>query len=350
MMTTPFSSGSMPAGGVSNFEREALARIQAIPGVQSAAIVSVAPLHGQGNLPAQREGHPEDSIGGTEYRGVSSGYFSTMQIAIERGRVFSEADFNSSSPVAVINETLARRWWPNGNPVGDHVIIGEFQGRDVIRPPEPPREIIGVVADTKVTGVAQPARPMVYVPASQSLTLSGSTDWVVRTSAPGGIAQSLRKAITDVAPEQRVVDVQPMTQLISASVAQTNFEALLMGAFGLLALTLTLVGVYGVLSFHVGQRTHELGVRMALGAKPGDILHLVIGRAAGLTGIGIAIGIGGALSSARLMESLLYQVRPTDPWVFSGTAVLVLFVAMLAAYIPARRAMRVDPMVALRYE
>ena len=350
MMTTPFASGSMPRGGVWNFEREALARIEAIPGVESAALVSVAPLHGQGNLPAQREGHPEDSIGGMEYRAVSSGYFSTMQIATERGRVFNEADFNSSNPVAVVNQTLADAWWPKRNPIGDHVVVGEFQGRDFIRPPESPREIIGVVADTKVMQISRPARPMIYVPASQSLLVFGSTDWVVRAGASAGMAAALRKAVSDVAPEQRIVELQPMTQLTSASVAQPNFEAMLMGAFGALALALTLVGVYGVLSFQVVQRTHDLGVRIALGAKPRDVMGLVISKAAKLTAIGVATGIGGALGSARLMESLLYQVRPTDPWVFSGTAVLVLLVAMLAAYIPARRATRVDPMVALRFE
>jgi putative ABC transport system permease protein len=350
MMATPFASGSVPPSGVWNFEREALARIEAIPGVESAALVSVAPLHGQGNLPAQRESHPEDSIGGMEYRAVSSGYFSTMQIATERGRVFNEGDFNSSNPVAVINQTLADAWWPKRNPIGAHVVVGEFQGRDFIRPPESPREIIGVVADTKVMQISRPARPMIYVPASQSLLAFGSTDWVVRAGAPAGIAEALRKAVSDVAPEQRIVDLQPMTQLISTSVAQPNFEAMLMGAFGALALALTLVGVYGVLSFQVVQRTHDLGVRIALGAKPRDVMGLVISKAAKLTAIGVATGIGGALGSARLMESLLYQVRPTDPWVFIGTAVLVLLVAMLAAYIPARRATRVDPMVALRYE
>jgi len=350
LFSTPFSSAAPPAGGVWNFEREALARIEAIPGIQSAAIVSVAPLHGQGNLPVQREGHPEDSIGGTEYRGISSGYFSTMQIAVQRGRAFNEGDFSSSSPVAVINETLARRWWPGGNPIGDHVVVGEFQGRNVMQPPEPPREVIGVVADTKGARISQPARPMIYVPAPRSLTMGGSADWVVRAASPAGIADALLKAITSLAPEQRVVDLQPMSELISDSVAQPNFEALLMGAFGALALALTLVGVYGVLSFQVSQRTHELGIRMALGARPRDVMRLVIGKAAILSGLGVAIGIGSALGLSRLMTSLLYQVKPTDPWIFAGAALLVLIVAMLAAYVPARRAMRVDPMVALRYE
>ncbi|HYL64080.1 MAG TPA: ABC transporter permease [Candidatus Methylomirabilis sp.] len=350
LFSTPFSSATPPAGGVWNFEREALARIEAIPGVQSAAVVSVAPLHGQGNLPTQREGHSENSIGGMEYRAVSSNYFTTMEIAIDRGRAFNQADFSSSTPVAVIDETLARRWWPNGNPIGDHVVVGEYQGRNVMQPTEPPREIIGVVADTKGMQISQPARPMIYVPASQSLMMGGSTDWVVRATAPAGIADALQKAITAIAPEQRVVDLEPFSQLISDSVAQPNFEALLMGAFGALALALTLVGVYGVLSFQVSERTHELGVRMALGARPRDVMRLVIGKAAILAGLGVAIGVGAALGLSRLMTSLLYQVKPTDPWIFAGAALLVLIVAMLAAYVPARRAMRVDPMVALRYE
>ncbi len=349
LMHTPFRS-SMSDANVWNFERNALARIQAIPGVQSAAIVSVAPLHGQGNLPAQRDGHPEDSIGGTEYRPISSNYFSTMGIPVLRGRAFEQSDFSSSAPVAVINETLARDWWGSQNPLGDRIVIGEYQGRQYLPTPQPPLQIVGVVADVKGMLLNRPAPAMVYVPALQGLAINGSTDWLIQTSAPAGLAAALRKAITDVAPDQRIVDLEPMTQLISASVAQPNFEALLMGTFGALALILTLVGVYGVLSFQVVQRTHEIGIRIALGATRGNVMRLVIVRATTLAVIGVAIGIGAAFGLARLMASLLYQVAPTDATIFAAVAVLVLAVAMLASYIPARRAMRVDPMVALRHE
>ncbi len=351
LMHTPFTPNIATSdANVWNFERQALARIEAIPGVRSAAIVSVAPLHGHGNIPVQRDGHPEDSIGGTEYRSISSNYFSTMRIPILRGRAFQESDFAASAPVAVINETLAHDWWPGQNPIGDRIVVGEYQGHQIFKVPEPPQQIIGVVADVKGMLLDKPAPAMVYVPASQGLIMNDATDWVIRTSAPAGIASSLRNAITGVAPNQRIVDLEPMTQLISTSVAQPDFLALLMGTFGSLALLLTLVGVFGVLSFQVAQRTHEIGIRVALGATQRDVWRLIIGKAVKVAAIGVLMGLVAAFGLTRLMASVLYQVQPTDPLVFASVAVLVLLTALVAAYIPARRAMRVDPVVALRYE
>jgi putative ABC transport system permease protein len=180
--------------------------------------------------------------------------------------------------------------------------------------------------------------------------MSSSTDWVIRTSATAGIGSALRKAITDISPDQRIVDLEPMSHLISTSVALPSFLAVLMGSFGGLALLLTLVGVYGILSFQIAQRTHDIGVRIALRATRRQIWSLVIARAAEVAAIGVVIGHLAAFGLTRLMGSLLYNVQPTDPLIFAIVQVLVLFVALLAAYMPARRAMRVDPMVALRYE
>jgi len=350
VMQTPFAANASGAG-IWNFEREALARIQAIPGVQSVAIVSVAPLHGRMNLPAQRDGHPEDSIGGTELRTISSNYFSTMEIPFLRGRGFEQSDIGASAPVAIINETLARDWWPGQNPIGDHVVLGEYQGRQYIQIPQAAREIIGIVADTKGMLLDRPAPPMIYLPMSEgSFTFNGSTDWVVRAGAPAGIAPALRKAIADVAPEQRILDLQPMRQLVSGSVAQPNFEALLVSTFGSLALILTLVGVYGVFSFQVAQRRHEIGMRVALGASPRQIWRLIIGKAAALAAAGVLMGLLAALGLTRLMKSLLFGVQPADLATLAPLVILVMVVALLAAYVPARRAMKVDPMVALRHE
>ncbi|MGH9727217.1 MAG: ADOP family duplicated permease [Candidatus Acidiferrales bacterium] len=223
LMHTPFRPNEFDAR-IWNFERQALERIQAIPGVQSAAAVSVAPLHGQLNIPVQRDGHSEDSIGGTEYRSITSDYFSTMGIPILRGRRFQQSDFAPLSPVALINETLARAWWPGQNPIGDRILIGVYHGHQLFPTPAPPRQIIGVVADVKGPLLRSPAPAMVYVPASQG-SANKSTDWVIRTSAPAGLASALRKAVTSVAPDQRITDLEPMTQLISGSVAETNFEA-----------------------------------------------------------------------------------------------------------------------------
>ncbi|HLW83220.1 MAG TPA: ABC transporter permease [Candidatus Acidoferrales bacterium] len=348
LMHTPFRS-NMSDAKIWNFERQALARIQSIPGVQSPAIVSVAPLHGQGNVPAQRDGHPENSLS-TEYRAISADYFATMGIPILRGRAFQQTDFTSSAPVAIINETLARDWWSGQNPIGDRVVIGEYKGRQYINIPQPALQVIGVVADVKGRLLDRPAPDMVYVPASQALQMNRSSDWIIRTKASMGIAAALRKAITDISPDQRITDLQPMSQLIGTAVAQPSFLALLMGSFGALALLLTLGGVYGLLSFQIAQRTHEIGVRIALGATRRQIWRLVIGRAAKVAAIGVLIGLFAAFGLTRLMASLLFSVQPIDPLVFASVPILVLFVALLAAYIPARRAMRVDPMVALRHE
>jgi putative ABC transport system permease protein len=351
LMETALAPGhTASAPNAWNLDRQALSQIGAIPGVQSAAIVSIAPLHGRGNLPAQRDGHPENSIGGTEYRAISLDYFTTMGIAVLRGRDFQESDFSSSEPIALINETLARDWWHGGSPIGDRIVVGKFRGQEIPEILESPREIIGVVADVKGMELGHPAPPMVYVPASQAINLNGSMDWVVRTRASAGIATALQAAIKDDASGRQVADIEPMTQLISASVAQPNFEATIMGMFGGLALVLTLVGVYGVLSFQVGQRAHEIGIRMALGASRRNVSLLVIGKAAKLAAAGVVIGVGGAFGLTRLIANLLYEVKPTDPVIFAAVAILVFVVAMIAAYIPTLRAISIDPLVALRYE
>jgi predicted permease len=349
LMHTPFSP-DMTEPKIQVFERQALERIRAIPGVQAAAVVSVAPLHGQGNIPVERAGYPQDSIGGTEYRSISSDYFSTMGIPLLRGRGFQAADFTSSTQIAVINETLARDWWPDQDPIGDRIVIGEYEGHQYLQIAQPVLEVVGVVADTKGMLMKKPAPAMVYVPASNAVMQNDSTDWVVRTSVRAGIEAPLEKAITDTAPDQRIVDLEPMTQLLGSSVADANFEALLTGTFGALALILTLVGVYGVLSFQIAQRAQEIGLRFALGATRRDVWHLFLGKAARIGVMGVLIGLLAALALTRLMASLLYEVRPTDPAIFSSVSILVLLVALTAAYIPARRAARVDPVVSLRYE
>jgi putative ABC transport system permease protein len=347
VMETPFAPGTPAAAKPWEFERQALERVVAVPGVRAAAVVSVAPLHGQNNFPVQRDGHPENSIGATEIRPISSQYFSAMEIPVLRGRSFDEADFAPSTSVVVISEALARAWWGDQDPVGDHLVVGEVNGQ-LLTPNARPLEIVGVVGDVKGMRVSQPVRPTVYVPASSEDMTGSATDFVVRTSTMAGMAPALRQAILEVAPDQRIVDLEPMTQLVSVSVAQPNFEAILMSAFGGLALTLTLVGVYGVLNFQVSQRTHEMGVRIALGAGRRDVLGLIIGQAALLAGLGVVIGASAAWGLTRFMASQLYEVKPTDPAIFAGVGTLVLFVAILAAYLPARRALHIDPIIAVR--
>jgi ABC-type antimicrobial peptide transport system permease subunit len=210
---------------------------------------------------------------------------------------------------------------------------------------------VGVVGDVKGMALDQPAPPMLYVPASQvSSSIHSSTWWVVRGEGNVDLGAALRRAIAGVNSEQRVMNMEPLSDIVARSVARTNFDALLMGMFATLALGLTSVGIYGVLNFYVTERTHEIGIRMALGAAAHDVLNMVVRQGAVLTAIGLAVGLVAALGLTRLMASLLYGVRPTDPVTYIAVSVVLTAVALLASYIPARRATKVDPIVALRYE
>ena len=352
MMSTPFRPPKdMSREALWNSQQEILRRIQALPGVVSAAVVTVPPFIGRSNLPTQREGHPEQGIGGMEIRTISQNYFRTMSIPILQGRGFSDADTAGSEPTVVISENLAWLWWNGASPIGDHVIVGMLGGK-AITPTPMVREIIGVVGNVKGRSMQAPAPPMIYIPVSQAAADSTTppSSWVIRTQKNVNIAAALRTAVTQVNPEQRIDLFGPMQHFVDISVAGPNFDAQLMGLFAALALGLTAVGIYGVLSFHVAQRTHEIGVRMALGATRRDVLRLVVGRGMILVWLGIGIGVAAALGLTRLLRALLFQVQPADFATYAAVAVVLTCVAFFASYVPARRAMRVDPMVALRYE
>ena len=350
-MVTPFApAAKLNAPQVWNFEQQVLGRIKAVPGLTSAAVVTLPPLMGPNNLPTQHEGHPEDSIGGMEYRAISPEYFQTMRIPILQGRGFQETDTASSTPVVVVSETVARAWWKGKNPIGDRLVVGEYDGRQFPEVLEPPREVVGVVGDVKNLAIYEREPTSIYVPASQLFRPPHSTAWVVRASSNPALGAELRRAVTVVNPDQRVLDLQSMSDVVARAVAHPAFDALLMGIFAALALALTSVGIYGVLSFHVARRTQEIGVRMALGAKRGNVLLMVVGQGAFLAAVGIGIGLVGALALSRFLASLLFGVQATDPVTYALVSVTLLAVALAASYIPARRATRVDPMVALRYE
>ncbi len=351
-MVTPLARDAMATPGeVWNFEQQVLERLKVLPGVASAAAVSKLPLTGPANLPTEHEGHPKHSIGGMEYRAVSPEYFRTMQIPILQGRGFQETDTASSTPVAVIGETVARQWWPGKSPIGDRIVVGEYGEHEYAQVLEPPREVVGVVPDVKNLTIDEADPTTVYVPASQLFKpFFGSTAWAVRTSAKIDVGTAMRAAVTGVNPDQRVVDVQSMSDIVAQSVAHPSFNALLMAIFAALALTLTSVGIYGVLSFHVSRRTQEIGIRMALGAKRSNVIFMVAGEGAALAAAGIGIGLVLALALSRFLTSLLSGIAATDPAVYAVVAIALLGVALLASYIPARRAAKVDPLVALRYE
>jgi len=350
-MVTPFApQARATAAQAWNFEQQVLERIQAIPGVSSNAVVSKLPLTGPNNLPTEHEGHPKDSIGGMEYRAISPKYFQTMGIPILRGRGFEEMDTASSTPVAIVSENVARAWWKGKNPIGDRIVVGEYEDRQFPEVLEPPREVVGVVPDVKNLAIDELQPTTVYVPASQLFRPPDSTAWVIHARGSLALGAALRQAVTGVNPDQRVLALQSMSDIVAQQVAHPSFDALLMGIFAALALVLTSVGIYGVLSFHVARRTQEIGVRMALGAERGNVLLMVVGQGALLALVGIGIGLAGALVLSRFLSSLVSGVRTTDPAIYALVALALLAVALLASYIPARRASKVDPMVALRYE
>ena len=350
-MATPFAPvAKLTAPQIWNFEQEVLRRIKGAPGVASAAVISNLPLTGPNNLPTEHEGHPEHSIGGMEQRAVSPQYFQTMRVPILQGRNFQETDTASSTPVAIVSETVARAWWKGGSPIGDRIVVGEYGGRQYPEILEAPREVVGVVADVKNLAIDEAQPTTVYVPASQLSRPPGSTAWVVRANGNPALSAALRGAVAAVNPDQRVLNVQSMSDIVARFVARPTFNALLMGIFATLALVLTSVGIYGVLSFHVARRTQEIGIRIALGARRANVLRMVVAEGVVLVTIGIGIGLAGALALSRFLSSLLSGVRATDISTYAAVSGVLLAVALLASYIPARRATKVDPMVALRYE
>jgi putative ABC transport system permease protein len=350
-MTTPFApAAKLTAPQIWTFEQELLRRIKGAPGVASAAVISNLPLTGPNNLPTEHEGHPEHSIGGMEQRAVSPQYFQTMRIPILQGRNFQETDTTLSTPVAIVSETVARAWWKSGSPIGDRIVVGEYGGRQFPEVLEPPREVIGVAADVKNMAIDEAQPTTVYVPASQLSRPPGSTAWVVRANGNPDLGAALRGAVAAVNPDQRVLNLQSMSDIVARSVARPTFNALLMGIFATLALVLTSVGIYGVLSFHVARRTQEIGIRIALGAKPANVLRMVVTEGVVLVTVGIGIGLAGALVLSRFLSSLLSGVRAYDISTYVAVSGVLLAVALMASYIPARRATKVDPMIALRYE
>jgi putative ABC transport system permease protein len=343
---TPDRAGN--ASARRNFEDTLTERLRTIPGIRGVGAVNLLPLTNQGNFPAQRENHSENSIGGMEIRIVTRAYFETIGTPFLRGRRFGARDTATSSPVILVNETVARTWWPNGNPLGDRLVIGEYQGKDYGK--QAPREVVGVVGDTKSVNLKAPPRPTVYIPIEQALEYDYDLNWVVRADRLAGVADQIRQVVAQVDPRQRIALLRTMDEIVASNTTSSRFDAWLSGMFAGLALTLTAIGVYGLLSFSVARRTSEIGTRMALGASPGSVLRLVLKQGTTLVVIGLILGLAGALAFTRSLSSLLYGVRPNDWTSFAVVSVVLLLVGCMAGYLPARRATKIDPMLALRYE
>lgn len=344
---TPLAPERRQGAARLNFSRALLERLSALPGVRGVAAINVLPLAGRSNLPTQRDGHPEQSIGGMEIRAVTPGYFELMGIPVRRGRSFTDVDGDSSLPAAVINETLARRWWREGDPISDHVLIGRFQGRELLK--DPVREVIGIVGDTKTLTLQDPPRPTIYIPLTQGLP-SSNLAWIVRAGGSAGLAEDLRRAVAEIDAGQRVRRLRAMDDIVASMTASSRFNASLFGIFASIAVLLAAIGLYGVLSFLVAQRFQEIGTRMALGAARGDVLRVFLKQGVVLTAIGLGLGLAAARFLTGWLSSLLYGVQPHDPLSFAAISLLLLLVGVAASYVPAYRATKIDPMVALRCE
>jgi putative ABC transport system permease protein len=334
---------------VRNFWEQLLERVRALPGVESAAVSTHTPMtdsHGRNDITI--EGMAEPGPGNYPHpdgHQVSAGYVQTLGISLLRGRSFNEADKEGAPWVAMINQRLATQFFPNQDSIGKRFMFGHLgTERQPIW-----RTIVGVVADTKLYGLANSSRLEVYIPFLQDP--SSQMDLLVKSRVdPGSMTPAVRSAVYSVDKDQSIASVATMKELINSSIATRRMTLVLLGLFSGLALILGAIGIYGVISYSVAQRTREIGVRMALGAPRAGVFRMVIGQGVKLATIGIVIGILAALGLARLMSSLLYEVSAADFETFAVVAVLLLIVAFAASYIPARRAISVEPIMALRYE
>ena len=276
-------------------------------------------------------------------RAAGVGYFETMKIPLINGRLFDESDTEDSSPVIVIDEKMARSYWQNRNPVGGRIKFGGLDSEN------PWMTIVGVVGSVKQYDLESESRVTMYFPASQAL---GSTMYLVaRTSTvPSSVAASVSSEVRSMDPNVPIFDVKTMDQRLSESLARRRFAMVALGLFAGFALLLAIIGIYGVISYSVAQRTNELGIRLALGASQGNVLGLILTEGFKLALAGIALGVVLSFAVTRFMSSLLFGVRATDLFTFGALSVLLIFVSVLACYLPARRATKVDPLVALRYE
>ncbi len=326
------------------FYSQAVERMEQLPGVTSVGGISWQ-LMGLGSATSFRFGDRPVPAAGEEPTGevrmVTPGWFRTMGVPLLRGRAFTPRDSARAPLVVVINEAAAREFWPGGDPLGKHVLMDWFTDLDA--------EIIGVVGDVRLTALKQPPRATLYWAVEQ--VPNAFMTFMIRSSGdPMQLAGAVRTAIASIDPDQPVAKMQTMDEVVANSLNQPRFTALLLAIFSGVAVTLAVVGIYGVLFYTVSQRTHEIGIRIALGAQRSDVLRMVLSHGMALTLLGVGIGLALALAASRFLQKLLFEVQPTDPITYAGVAVLLATVALVACYIPARRATKVDPMIALHYE
>ncbi len=343
--------------GIYDMTRQVLDRVHAIPGVEAAAASSYLPLEGGLGLGFVIQGRPLTNgpvHGGAGWNYVTPRFFDVFRIPIVRGRGFTERDTAAAPQVVIINEAFAKKYWKDGNPIGQRLLIGGGMGPGFA---QAPREIIGVAGDARDAGLNADPFPTTFVPLSQVpdayMALNNRfmpLNWVVRSKvAPFSLSQPVQGAFQEVA-DLPVAHVRTMDQIVSQSTARDRFNTIVLGIFAFLAILLASIGLYGLMSYSVEQRTMEFGIRLALGAEFSLLRNMVVRQAMALAGIGVLIGAAAAYGLTRLMASLLFNVKPTDPAVFGSVIAVLSTIALLAAYLPARRVLRIDPVVALRYE
>ena len=349
-MTLP-ASAYPDADRVKLTELQVVQRLREIPGVMSASAISNLPMQGLWWITFTPEGPPLPQMPVASNALVLPGFFEAMRIPLRAGRVFNERDARSTPGVVIINQTMARKYYGNANPVGRQWQWGPRDSR------VPPREIVGVVADVKQSTLDEEPTSSVYQPVLQQDTTGQSVGmyrglvYVVRTRmTPASLGASVRTAMRGIDPKLVVLNVQPMDAIVGQTVASRKFNAALLGLFAALALALAATGVYGVLQYSVIQRKREMGIRIAIGATSSDLIRLVVGQAVGLAAIGVTIGLAGAVALTRVIRALLFNTDPLDGLTFAASTVVLLSIAVVSSYLPARRALRTDPTIAMRAE
>jgi putative ABC transport system permease protein len=350
-VSLPVPNGEITAADadrfVSFFDRT-LARLHELPGVSAAGAANMIPLDGnstdrlidiEGYVPRDSADKPD-----AENRQATPGWFAAMGIPLLRGRILEPADDKQAARVVIVNEAFSKQFFPNGEAIGKRIRLGKLTNEF------PWATIVGIVGDVRGFALDEPPQPTMYWPVAQ-IRDTPALAVVVRTqSDPAALASSVRSAIAEIDPAQPIYDMQTLDQLVAKSLGQRQFTLTLMLLFGVIALVLSAVGIYGVMAFAVTQRTQEIGIRMALGASAIDVLKLIVGSGMSLAVLGVVIGLAGAFAITRLMATLLFGVSPTDVLTFALVSAGLLVVALLACYVPARKATKVDPLIALRYE
>src|SRR5258705_620011 len=336
---------------VKSYYQQAFGSICARPEVEAASFVNASPLTSngvriRGDLTIEGETAERPGLSSNKV-GIGPDYFKVLGIPILKGRALNDHDTADSPGVVIISESLARSAWPNQDPIGKRLNIG-FGG-------ETWRDVVGVVSDVKQQEIVEPSSVSLYQPflqvSEKRRWFLGDVTFVVRTAAePQNFAATLRSELSNIDQDLPLYDVKVLNEVVGEQFADPSFYTLLLSSFSALALILSAAGIYGLVSYATAQRTHEIGIRIALGARTGDVLRLIIRQGMTLAVIGIAIGVAGAFALTRVLETFLYQVTPTDPVTFVTISLLLVLIAFLACYIPARCATKVDPLEALRYE